>query len=148
MPYSIGIYGARNTCTLVRKAGLSSSSFVSDLFHRIYMVILGFLFQRTGPLIKLKNTAYIIRAGDFGIDKNVTSGRYMDLHHCRILPFNTEQSEIPSLAKFIQFMWRKILRRLSSLLMSTNEENSDEMKPTDLGQINFDGVKFWQDYLL
>ena len=31
------------------------------------------------------------------------------------------QSEIPSLAKFIQFMWRKILRRLSSLLMSTKK---------------------------
>ena len=61
MPYSIGIYGARNTCTLVRNAGLSSSNFVSDLSTG-YSGNLGFSLPEDWPLIKLKNTAYIIRA--------------------------------------------------------------------------------------
>ena len=76
MPYSIGIYGARNTCTLVRKAGLSSSSFVSDLSTG-YSGNLGFPLPEDWAFDQVKEYRLYYSGGDFGIDKNVTSGRYM-----------------------------------------------------------------------
>lgn len=45
MPYSIGIYGARNTCTLVRKAGLPPAA-LSAIFPPDIAVILGFSSSR------------------------------------------------------------------------------------------------------
>ncbi len=121
MPYSIGIYGARNTCTLVRKAGLSSSSFVSDLSTG-YSGNLGFPLPEDWAFDQVKEYRLYYSGGDFGIDKKCNFWQIYGIYTIAgFSPFNTEQSEIPSLAKFIQFMWRKILRRLSSLLMSTKK---------------------------
>ena len=132
MPYSIGIYGARNTCTLVRNAGLSSSNFVSDLSTG-YSGNLGFSLPEDWPLIKLKNTAYIIRAETFGIDKNVTSGRYIGFTPLQDSPFQYGAVRNPVTGEIYPIY---VEENSETVIQPPYEyeENSDEMKPTDLGQ--------------
>lgn len=72
-PYRIGIYSARNTCGIVSSQGLASGSFVSDMSTG-YSGNLGYPLPSNWVFDQIQE--YINTAG-FGIDKNVTSGRYM-----------------------------------------------------------------------
>lgn len=72
-PYRIGIYSARNTCGIVSAQGLASSSFVSDMSTG-YSGNLGYPLPSNWAFDQIQE--YTNSAG-FGIDKNVTSGRYM-----------------------------------------------------------------------
>ena len=140
MPYSIGIYGARNTCTLVRKAGLSSSSFVSDLSTG-YSGNLGFPLPEDWAFDQVKEYRLYYSGGDFGIDKNVTSGRYMGFTPLQDSPFQYGAVRNPVTGEIYPIY---VEENFETVIQPPYEyeENSDEMKPTDLGQINFDGVKF------
>lgn len=72
-PYRIGIYSSRNTCGIVSAQGLASSSFVSDMSTG-YSGNLGYPLPPNWAFDQIQE--YTNAAG-FGIDKNVTSGRYM-----------------------------------------------------------------------
>lgn len=72
-PYRIGIYSARNTCGIVSAQNLASSSFVSDMSTG-YSGNLGYPLPSNWAFDQIQE--YVNAAG-FGIDKNVTSGRYL-----------------------------------------------------------------------
>ena len=74
-PYRIGIYGARNTCTLVGNAGWTSSSFVSDMSTG-YSGNLGYPLPDDWAFDQIKEFDFDCTDGSFGVDKNVMSGRY------------------------------------------------------------------------
>jgi len=73
--FKIGIYGARNTCTLVKAAGYSQSSFVSDMSTG-YSGNLGFALPEDWAFDQIQTLTQTSTDGSFGIDKDVISGRY------------------------------------------------------------------------
>ena len=73
--YRIGIYGARNTCTLVSEEGLAVSSFVSDMSTG-YSGNLGYPLPDNWAFDQILE--YTVQASDgtkFAVDKDVASGR-------------------------------------------------------------------------
>lgn len=86
--YKIGIYSARNTCTLVSQAGYSESSFVSDMStgysgNKGYPLPDDWAFDQIQEI-----SSFYSSDGSFGIDKNVISGRYNGFNH-----FETEKDD-------------------------------------------------------
>lgn len=75
MPFKVGIYGSRNTCTLVANEGLSTSSFVSDLSTG-YSGNMGFSLPDDWAFDQVKSYSLYCTTGSFDVDKDVTSGRY------------------------------------------------------------------------
>lgn len=73
--YKIGIYGSRNTCTLVRRAGLSESSFVSDMSTG-YSGNMGFRLPEDWAFDQIKEFPLTADGQVFKVDKNIVSGRY------------------------------------------------------------------------
>ena len=72
--FRVGIYGSRNTCTLVKNQGYSVSSFVSDLSTG-YSGNMGFALPDDWAFDQVKEFA----PGEvvsIGIDKDIPSGRY------------------------------------------------------------------------
>lgn len=80
IPYKIGIYGARNTCTLVREAGLSESSFVGDMSTG-YSGNKGFPLPQDWAFDQIQEYPLNTADGSINIDKNVVSGRYEGISH-------------------------------------------------------------------
>ncbi|AQT84720.1 spore cortex-lytic enzyme [Paenibacillus larvae subsp. larvae] len=72
--FKIGIYGSRNTCSLVKKEGYSVSSFVSDLSTG-YSGNMGFPLPDDWAFDQIKEYGPSSSVS-IGIDKNVRSGRY------------------------------------------------------------------------
>jgi peptidoglycan hydrolase-like protein with peptidoglycan-binding domain len=79
-PYRIGIYSSRNTCGIVSKRGLATSSFVGDLSTG-YSGNLGFPLPPNWAFDQVKEYPLWSADGTFDIDKDVTSGRYMGFDH-------------------------------------------------------------------
>lgn len=69
--FRIGIYGSRNTCTLVKNAGYSVSSFVSDLSTG-YSGNMGYPLPTDWAFDQIKETA----SNGIGVDNDLYSGRY------------------------------------------------------------------------
>lgn len=140
MPYSIGIYGARNTCSLVRKAGLSSSSFVGDLSTG-YSGNLGFPLPEDWAFDQVKEYRLYHANGDFGIDKDVTSGRYMGFIPLSDSPFQYGAVRNPATGEiypiYVHENFRTVIEPPYEL-----EENAEEMKPTNVQQTDFNSIKF------
>lgn len=86
MPYQIGIYGARNTCEMVRKEGLTVSSFVGDLATG-YSGNLGFPLPEDWAFDQVKEYPLYYSDGSFAIDKDVTSGRYNGFNTVHTTPY-------------------------------------------------------------
>lgn len=82
IPYKIGIYGARNTCTLVREAGLSESSFVGDMSTG-YSGNKGFPLPQDWAFDQIQEYPLNTADGSINIDKNVVSGRYTGISQMR-----------------------------------------------------------------
>ena len=79
--YSIGIYSARNTCTLVANAGYSESSFVSDMSTG-YSGNKGYPLPDDWAFDQIQETDNFYSSdGSFAIDKDVASGRYNGFNH-------------------------------------------------------------------
>ncbi|MCY9746598.1 glycoside hydrolase domain-containing protein, partial [Paenibacillus larvae] len=72
--FKIGIYGSRNTCSLVKNEGYSVSSFVSDLSTG-YSGNMGYPLPDDWAFDQIKEYGPSSSVG-IGIDKNVRSGRY------------------------------------------------------------------------
>lgn len=72
--FQIGIYGSRNTCSLVKKEGYSVSSFVSDLSTG-YSGNMGYPLPDDWAFDQIKEYGPS-SAISIGIDKSVSSGRY------------------------------------------------------------------------
>lgn len=74
--FRIGIYASRNTCTLVKNAGYSISSFVADLSTG-YSGNMGFPLPEDWAFDQIKEYGTGAYPGvSISIDKNVASGRY------------------------------------------------------------------------
>ena len=79
--YRIGIYSARNTCTIVANAGYSESSFVSDMSTG-YSGNKGYPLPDDWAFDQIQETDNFYSSdGSFAIDKNVVSGRYNGFNH-------------------------------------------------------------------
>lgn len=79
--YRIGIYSARNTCTLVANAGYSVSSFVSDMSTG-YSGNKGYPLPDDWAFDQIQETdSFYSSDGSFAIDKDVVSGRYNGFNH-------------------------------------------------------------------
>lgn len=74
--YRIGIYSARRTCTLVSEAGLSESSFVSDMSTG-YSGNLGHPLPEDWAFDQIKEFTFSRNGQSFPIDNDVLSGRYV-----------------------------------------------------------------------
>ena len=73
--YKIGIYGSRNTCSIVADEGYSISSFVSDMSSG-YSGNMGFPLPDDWAFDQIDETSLHSNDGVFGIDRNVVSERY------------------------------------------------------------------------
>lgn len=79
--YRIGIYSARNTCTIVANAGYSESSFVSDMSTG-YSGNKGYPLPDDWAFDQIQETdSFHSSDGSFAIDKDVVSGRYNGFNH-------------------------------------------------------------------
>lgn len=74
--YRIGIYGSRNTCSIVANKGYSVSSFVSDMSSG-YSGNMGYPLPDDWAFDQIDETSLYSYDGVFGIDRNVVSERYM-----------------------------------------------------------------------
>lgn len=73
--YKIGVYGARNICSLVCERGLAISSFVSDMSTG-YSGNMGFPLPENWAFDQIQEYSVIASDGTrFDVDKNVSSGR-------------------------------------------------------------------------
>ena len=72
--FQIGIYGSRNTCTLVKNAGYSVSSFVADLSTG-FSGNMGYPLPEDWAFDQIKEYG-AGAAASISIDKNIASGRY------------------------------------------------------------------------
>ena len=73
--FRIGIYSARNTCSLVSDEGYAESSFVSDMSTG-YSGNLGYPLPSNWAFDQVKEYSLPSSDGSFGIDKDIKSGRY------------------------------------------------------------------------
>lgn len=73
-PYRVGIYGARNTCSIVSNQGLAELSFVSGMSTG-YSGNLGFPLPSNWAFDQILEYSIGSGAGAIGIDKDVKSGR-------------------------------------------------------------------------
>lgn len=78
-PFRIGIYGARNTCTIIRNAGYSVSSFVSDMSTG-YSGNLGFPLPEDWAFDQIKEMDKNESGFGIALDNDVVSGRYYGFH--------------------------------------------------------------------
>lgn len=92
IPYKIGIYGARNTCTLVREAGLSESSFVGDMSTG-YSGNKGFPLPQDWAFDQIQEYPLNTADGSINIDKNVVSGRYTGVSGMKDTPPDRQDDE-------------------------------------------------------
>ncbi len=106
--YRIGVYGTRNVCSRVCKAGYACSSFVSDMSTG-YSGNLGFSIPDNWALDQFATTTISSNGQSIEIDKNGYSGQYSGIsqeysktndnshtleRHCRIL-INMTQESVP-----------------------------------------------------
>ena len=72
--YNVGVYGARNTCSIVSEEGLASLSFVSDMSTG-YSGNLGFKLPTNWAFDQVLETSIGSGNGYIDIDKDIKSGR-------------------------------------------------------------------------
>lgn len=84
--YRVGIYGARNTCTIVSSLGLASVSFVGDMSTG-YSGNLGYPLPANWAFDQIFELFIGTGEGQLDIDKNVVSGR--DLGQSSVVPPQT-----------------------------------------------------------
>lgn len=73
-PYKVGIYGSRNTCSIICSLGLAVSSFVSDMSTG-YSGNLGFTIPENWAFDQFATVNFTGGGSTFAIDKNMASGR-------------------------------------------------------------------------
>ncbi|PPH23166.1 hypothetical protein C5C31_08035 [Rathayibacter rathayi] len=73
-PFAVGIYGARNTCRIVREKGLASLSFISGMSTG-YSGNLGFPLPQGWAFDQVKTLTLGSGSDAIEIDKNIASGR-------------------------------------------------------------------------